>query len=122
MMERLWNDIGYNFLAGGDGFVYEGRGWDAVGREGWDSDSIGVCFVGNFNVDEPSGWQTRAFLALIEWGVASGKVRPDYKLVAACQRERTESPGQKLYREMQKWGHWHAAAATTAAPTCQWGP
>lgn len=24
---RNWDDIGYNFLIGGDGAVYEGRGW-----------------------------------------------------------------------------------------------
>lgn len=28
--EDYW-DIGYNFLIGGDGSVYEGRGWDTVG-------------------------------------------------------------------------------------------
>lgn len=27
MNNYKWGDIGYNFLIGGDGFVYEGRGW-----------------------------------------------------------------------------------------------
>ena len=26
-----WRDIGYNFVIGGDGHVYEGRGWKVVG-------------------------------------------------------------------------------------------
>jgi hypothetical protein len=26
-----WCDIGYSFLVGGDGNVYEGRGWDEIG-------------------------------------------------------------------------------------------
>ncbi|CAL1536979.1 unnamed protein product, partial [Lymnaea stagnalis] len=26
-----WPDIGYNFLIGGDGSLFEGRGWDKVG-------------------------------------------------------------------------------------------
>lgn len=28
---KSWDDIGYNFLVGGDGSVYEGRGWDKQG-------------------------------------------------------------------------------------------
>jgi len=31
MESRLWDDIGYNFLIGGDGAIYEGRGWDKQG-------------------------------------------------------------------------------------------
>lgn len=48
-----WEDIGYNFLIGEDGHVYEGRGWDKVGAHapGYNFQSIGVCFMGDFN-----GW------------------------------------------------------------------
>ena len=28
---RHFDDIGYNFLIGGDGIVYEGRGWNKQG-------------------------------------------------------------------------------------------
>lgn len=28
---RSWDDIGYNWLIGGDGQVYEGRGWNKQG-------------------------------------------------------------------------------------------
>jgi peptidoglycan recognition protein len=45
-----WPDIGYNFLVGEDGNVYEGRGWDKVGAHapGYNFNSIGVCFIGTF--------------------------------------------------------------------------
>lgn len=38
-----WSDIGYNFLVGEDGSVYEGRGWTTVGAHcyGYNSRSIG---------------------------------------------------------------------------------
>ena len=28
---KKWCDVGYSFLIGGDGKVYEGRGWDEIG-------------------------------------------------------------------------------------------
>jgi len=45
-----WNDIGYNFVVGEDGNVYEGRGWDAVGLHalGYNGKSIGICIIGDF--------------------------------------------------------------------------
>lgn len=40
-----------SFLVGGDGTVYEGRGWGVVGAhaKGNNHDSVGVAFMGNFN-------------------------------------------------------------------------
>jgi peptidoglycan recognition protein len=45
-----WSDIGYSFLVGGDGNVYEGRGWDTVGAHapGYNSNSQGINFLGDF--------------------------------------------------------------------------
>jgi hypothetical protein len=45
-----WNDIGYSFVAGEDGNIYEGRGWSAVGAHapGYNSISIGICTIGTF--------------------------------------------------------------------------
>jgi len=45
-----WDDIGFNFVVGEDGNVYEGRGWDAVGAHAgsYNSISIGICIIGDF--------------------------------------------------------------------------
>lgn len=50
MNTRKWSDIGYNFLVGEDGNVYEGRGWGKTGAHtvGYNSKSVGICFIGNF--------------------------------------------------------------------------
>jgi hypothetical protein len=47
--ERGWADVGYNFLVGDDGTVFEGRGWGFVGAHarGQNSRSIGVAYVGD---------------------------------------------------------------------------
>jgi len=51
MDDRGWDDIGYSFLVGEDGNVYEGRGWDRVGAHApqYNQISIGVCFLGDFS-------------------------------------------------------------------------
>lgn len=48
--DRGWWDIGYNFLIGEDGNVYEGRGWNYVGAHapGYNTQSIGICILGDF--------------------------------------------------------------------------
>lgn len=51
MDDREWFDIGYNFVIGEDGNVYEGRGWDYVGAHapGYNTQSIGICVIGDFS-------------------------------------------------------------------------
>jgi N-acetylmuramoyl-L-alanine amidase len=50
MDSKGWNDIGYNFLVGEDGNVYEGRGWETVGAHAptYNTKSIGICIIGDF--------------------------------------------------------------------------
>ena len=46
-----WADIGYNFGIGGDGNIYEGRGFGLVGAHAtnWNSKALGIMFIGNYN-------------------------------------------------------------------------
>ncbi len=56
-----WSDIGYNFLIGGDGNAYMGRGWDRVGAHtvGYNDISVAFSLIGNFEEDPvPSIMQT----------------------------------------------------------------
>ena len=51
-----WCDIGYSFAIGGDGEVYEGRGWNHVGAHtgGFNSVGYGVDFIGDFTDHDPT--------------------------------------------------------------------
>ncbi|GFO44102.1 hypothetical protein PoB_007060700 [Plakobranchus ocellatus] len=42
MDTRGWDDIGYSFLIGGEGTVFEGRGWDRVGAHTKGHNSVGL--------------------------------------------------------------------------------
>ncbi|KAJ1526570.1 hypothetical protein ONE63_008157 [Megalurothrips usitatus] len=103
-----WLDIGYNFLVGGDGTALEGRGWSSVGAflKGWNKKSIGVVLIGTFVEVQPTEAQMTALRELIEQGVTLGKVRADYKVVAACELAETRSPGTAALAALKKWDHW----------------
>ncbi|XP_073417362.1 peptidoglycan recognition protein 3-like isoform X2 [Dendrobates tinctorius] len=50
MKSRGWCDIGYNFLIGEDGLVYEGRGWTTLGAHAtsYNPISTGISVIGSF--------------------------------------------------------------------------
>ncbi|XP_048005475.1 peptidoglycan-recognition protein LE-like isoform X4 [Leguminivora glycinivorella] len=104
---RGWYDIGYNFLVGGDGSAYYGRGWDHVGAHtlGYNKYSIGIAFIGTFSQEAPPQKQLDACKKLIDLGVASGKIAKDYKLFAHSQLTAWESPGKKLVEILHEWPH-----------------
>ena len=67
-----WGDIGYNFLIGGDGRVYTGRGWTRVGAHSGallNPQSLGIAFMGIFQTNPPSQIMTDAFHKLIQNGI-----------------------------------------------------
>ncbi|XP_026849457.1 peptidoglycan-recognition protein LC isoform X6 [Drosophila persimilis] len=103
-----WDHIGYNFLVGGDGRVYEGRGWDRVGAhtKGYNKGSIGISFIGTFTAIRPAERQLKACQLLISEGVRLKMLAPDFRLYGHRQLSATESPGEELYKIIQKWPHW----------------
>ncbi|VEN43022.1 unnamed protein product [Callosobruchus maculatus] len=103
-----WSDIGYNFLVGGDGDAYEGRGWKKEGSHtlGYNKNSIGVCFIGTFINEPPPENQIAAFHHLMKVGVELGHLTKDYKVLAAKQLQATASPGEAFIRVIRTWEHW----------------
>lgn len=102
-----WKEISYNFLIGGNGVVFEGRGWDKEGAHtpSHNANSLGVALIGSFNVNKPTDEQVRALRYLIEWGISSGKVDKEYKLFAHRQLHATDSPGTTVYEIIESWPH-----------------
>ena len=66
-----WDDIGYHFLVGEDGRVYEGRAWNNRGaharqHNAW---SYGVCVMGNFMDTMPNEIAIQAVKDIMHCGV-----------------------------------------------------
>lgn len=98
-------DIGYNFVIGGDGDIYEGRGWDVRNFHHWPS--IGICFIGSFNKDELNDRMISAAKLLIEQAFNTSKISTDYILVGQNQTDPRLplSPGNNVYRIIKLWPH-----------------
>lgn len=103
-----WDDIGYNFLVGGDGAVYVGRGWNIQGAHtrGYNTKSICIALIGTFNRIIPPTRQLIAAQKMIEEGVKLKKLVANYKLYGHRQLIASESPGHALYAIIKKWNHW----------------
>lgn len=108
MESRGWDDIGYNFLVGGDGNAYEGRGWNKQGAhtKGFNDGSICIAFIGTFTKLMPPQRQLNAAQQIISQGIKLKKLTPDYRLYGQRQLAPTESPGTSLYEIIAKWSHW----------------
>lgn len=68
-MHEGLTDIKYNFLIGGDGRIYEGRGWKVLNDEA--TNSIDIAFMGNFTKDVVSSLMAQRAQDLITEGSRS---------------------------------------------------
>ncbi len=77
-----WNDIGYNFLVDRFGTVYEGRGGgtekNVIGAhsEGFNTGTIGVALIGNYQSATPPKAQQDALVGLLAWRLDVAHVDP----------------------------------------------
>ena len=102
---RGWADIGYHWLIGRDGNVYEGRALTIQGAHaggGNNVENLGISVVGNFTEELPKEGQlatVRLFLEeqMAKYDVAAGEVygHRDFKP--------TECPGGALYAWLENF-------------------
>ncbi|XP_057565382.1 N-acetylmuramoyl-L-alanine amidase [Hippopotamus amphibius kiboko] len=105
---RGWSDIGYSFVVGSDGYMYEGRGWHWVGAHtlGHNSRGFGVAFIGNYTAELPVEPALRAVRdQLPRCAVRAGVLRPDFAFLGHRQLVRTECPGDALFNLLHTWPH-----------------
>ncbi|XP_047524607.1 peptidoglycan-recognition protein SB2-like isoform X3 [Pieris napi] len=108
-LSRRWLDIGPNFLVGGNGLVFEGRGANILGVmvSFWNRRSITIMFIGNYVNDVPDDAQFQHVNILLKRLVELGVLTPNFIVYAQCQvQPLTVPPGRHLLRSMDKIIHW----------------
>lgn len=98
-------DIYCNFLIGGDGNIYVGRGWNVQNAQR--SGTIDIVFIGNFDIIYPSNSMVEAARLLMEDGIKTKKLDQNYKVVCHNQTAMVRSPGVNLFNEVKTWPHYH---------------
>ncbi|KAL2100945.1 hypothetical protein ACEWY4_002706 [Coilia grayii] len=111
--DRGWDDIGYSFVAGSDGYIYEGRGWHWQGAhtKGHNSKGYGVSIIGDYMDRLPP----RRTLRLVKDNLAScavlgARLVQDYVVHGHRQVVNTSCPGDALYANVQNWDHYRVNA------------
>jgi hypothetical protein len=75
------SDIPYNFLIGGDGKVYEGRGFEYEGQHTESQDAteynsigIGIAFIGKYEITAPNENQMKVLNEFVEYFKLQGEI------------------------------------------------
>ncbi|XP_042244851.1 N-acetylmuramoyl-L-alanine amidase-like [Thunnus maccoyii] len=107
--DRSWNDIGYNFVVGSDGYVYEGRGWNLHGihTRGHNSRGYGVSIIGNYTATLPSRHAMDLLRhQLVRCAVDGGRLVANFTIHGHRQMVNyTACPGDAFFSEIRKWEH-----------------
>jgi hypothetical protein len=107
-IDRGFDEMGYDFLIGngtnsGDGQVEVGTRWP---KQKWGAHTqsadnrfnlygIGICLVGNFDIDHPSAAQMRSLDRLVAYLMKTYKIAPDHVL-GHSDCKSTDCPGKNL--------------------------
>jgi hypothetical protein len=86
-----WADIGYHFGVGGNGIIYAGRDINVRGANvaGYNTGTIGVVVIGDFELEMPADVQLQALQTLIIWLTATYRLTHlaghcDFNLTTVC--------------------------------------
>ncbi|XP_069553299.1 N-acetylmuramoyl-L-alanine amidase-like [Brachyistius frenatus] len=107
--DRGWNDIGYSFVVGSDGYIYAGRGWNHLGTHTRNHNSIGygVSIIGNYTASLPSRHAMDLLRhRLVRCAVDGGGLVANFTIHGHRQVVNyTTCPGDALFSEIRSWEH-----------------
>lgn len=98
-----WADIGYHFLIGPDGVIYQGRPENVVGAHcSPNTNSVGICIIGNYDAgaDQLNPKIEESLLNLLTWLAGTYKIDPEVNLFGHCDFAPKSCPGSVVYAKL----------------------
>ena len=102
--ERKWAAIGYHFIIGRDGKIYEGRPlkYQGAHASGNNPNNAGISLIGDFNHRMPSTAQMRSLTSLLATLRKTHKI-PASKVYGHTHLGQTQCPGKKLKSWLERY-------------------
>lgn len=98
---RNLTDISYNFLIGGDGNIYVGRGWGVMSA--YSNKTLDIAFHGNYKFDYPYPDMIRAAKLLIHQGVRMHYIDRKFSVICQNQTKVHERSSRHLCGAVRTW-------------------
>ena len=102
------DDIPYNFLIGGDGSIFEGRGIEFKGQHtsnvngsSYDEIGIGVAFIGTCTSSLPLMKQIDAFHKFVEYFINKNMITEDHKIFLQDHLSKQKIPADSLFETVK---------------------
>lgn len=115
---RGWWDVGYNYIIGPLGTIYDGRyGWsDAVGAHASrnNTESIGIALLGNFDIENPTEAQIASLKKLLVALWQKYKINPQDDVIYHTFDTKIDSPYIRNFTLDSIIGH--SDVGSTACP------
>jgi hypothetical protein len=109
------DDIPFNFLIGGDGKVYEGRGFEYEGQhtsniDATEYNSIGICiaFIGDHESTAPYENQLNILRAFIEYFISHEVINESYMIFSQDDLVYREVKASALKEAVSSFDHYHS--------------
>ncbi|CAG5947803.1 unnamed protein product [Menidia menidia] len=105
--DRGWSDIGYSFVVGSDGYIYEGRGWNQLGTHTRRHNDVGygVSVIGNYTTSLPYRYAMDLLrIQLVRCAVNRGGLAENFTIQWHRQVVNyTTCPGDAFFSEIKTW-------------------
>ncbi len=106
MDKRGFADVAYHYLIDSDGIIYEGRELNVRGAhvQGFNTGSVGIVLLGNFNDEQPSEAQLTSLQQLVDYLRYAYSIRylAGHRDYPDQSPDGTECPGDNLYPHLQE--------------------